>query len=128
MKIKYTKTTKFETLQREWHKLANALNKSVFGLFENDSFDEATDTLMVKHPDISSTKPIVKGTVRMSIKDNTGMAADIDDPTWADVANFFSNHHDDRNDRLTDVQLVTEPGMNKEGKPVKNRVLKLHTA
>lgn len=106
MKVSYNQTSTFEDLQKAWNKLCTGIKKSAFDLFEKESYDDTNDILLVKHPDINSTKPLVRGTVRMQIKgDVTGCAADIDNPTWGDVAMFFTDYGDSRYNRLRAIRL-----------------------
>jgi len=91
MKINYTQTSTFEELQRKWNDLAgHPVSRSTFKLIEQDTYDDEADVLVVRHPDIESDTPLVRGNVRVTIMDRGHTSKQIKDPTWADIAKFFT--------------------------------------
>jgi hypothetical protein len=116
MKIKYTQTSTFEELQKTWNRLADTPSqKSAFKLFENAGYDEKKDILTVKHPDIESDTPVVRGTVRVKVIDRTCKAQEMKNPTWADLAKFFTENKCGEQHDLSRVELteVTEGPVDK---------------
>ena len=81
MKIEFSNQSVFEDLQEVWNNLHDGSKKSAFFIFKQVSYDEDNDTLVVKHPNILDTCPLVEGEILVKIRDRKGKCEQMTDPT-----------------------------------------------
>jgi len=103
--LKYDKVSEYGMLQKLWNDLHDELKcKSVFSMFtELEGVPYDPDNWQVKHPDILSDEPLVEGKVVIKSMDWDGNDVEAVNPTWRDVAKFFSYYNDGHHVFLEDL-------------------------
>jgi hypothetical protein len=91
MSLQKTKEWTYDDLQDAWCEMVDLARLTSFAFYETVS--DRRENWYVRAPDISSDEPVIKGTATITIKDEDESSVKIKNPTWGDIANFFTANY-----------------------------------
>jgi hypothetical protein len=101
--IEYDREWLYHEMQDAWADLHEQEKRySAFSMFETVS--DKGSNWRVSAPDFESTSPLVAGMFDVIIVDN-GATIPIKNPTWKDIAKFFTIGHDGHHVFLENVEI-----------------------